>query len=894
MGDTVMESLLKGERRHNFIAPFVKLAPQDTKESIEQKMKRLADTGIRSMVLEYGDMAGGLNQITPFDDVLFTRMRWVSDLCLKYQMTFFIQDAAPFPTGAANGLLEQEAYKKLNKVYLDERHMDVMGPARGRTFLISQLTRCVRGSMDNPEYMQKFMSTEPEILAVVALPRKEGKLAFHGARILTDLVKNGVLHWDVPEGNWRIFILLTTFLGGREHYINLLDRESVRLLVDQIHLPTYRAMEDVLGKTWLGFFYDETEVGNVTGYHFDAALGTTPQGSGTQMVLPWSKEMPRLCREAFGEQWESALPFLWYQSSGHDWNRIRYTYMSIVSKEISRNYNGQVHEFCAERGILYFGHNLEDENSHARLGCGPVHYFRMQKYQDMAGIDLVGGQIMPGCDEGNSWYGAVDGDGEFYHYALAKLASSEAHISPNKKGRSLVEDFALYGSVADPKIRKFVIDHLLINGINHFVHADPFGTSISDDYLRKLNHYTNGMCEWMQDSVHHIKAAVLYHGEAEWSGKYQLLQKPARELARHQISYDIVPADVFEDREFYRTDTSDGLEINGHSYEILIIPYCEFLPLSVAKFLKEAEKKHFPVVFTDAYPNAVAEDLTPLDRCAAEAVSLGQLAGYVAEKVNADVALDGYFPYIRYMRLEKEGRQCLFLHNENPGKAADFALECDIEDKLADLDLLEDSLYAVPSEKGGMGRKLRIHLEPLESVLLVSVSDEEEPCKKRPSRAKGGIVCDGVWDIVGKPAQPKAMFPIPGLEEEEKQGFHCREELLRDVYELSPDSEFAGTVTYQTDIGLSGQSYSTLDLGEVYGACRVRLNGHELGSRLSAPYLFDISGVVREGENHLEVEVELSDARHTPKGFEVMMSSLCATVYAALEPGGLFGPVRFV
>jgi hypothetical protein len=887
-----MTRLLRGDREHNYIAPFVKLTPRDTKESIEEKMKRLSETGIRSMVLEYGDMTGGLNQVTPFDDALFVRMRWISDLCVKYGMTFFIQDAAPFPTGAANGILEQEGYGERNKVYLDERHLDAFGPAKGRTFLINQLIHCTRGSMDNAEYMQKFMNTEPELLAVVALPRRNGKVSFQNPQILTHMVKDGILRWDIPKGSWRIYCLLKTTLGGREHYINLLDKESVKLLVDQIHVPTYKAMEDVAGKTWLGFFYDEAEVGNVTGYHFDAALGTAPQGSGTQMVLPWSATMPGLCQEAFGEEWAAALPFLWYESDDDAFRRIRYTYMRIISGEISRHYNGQVYEFCKKHGILYFGHNLEDENSHARLGCGPVHYFRMQKYQDMAGIDLVGGQIMPGCDEGNSWYGAVDGDGEFYHYGLAKLASSAARVQPNKKGKSLVEDFALYGSVADPKIRKFVIDHLLVNGINHFVHADPFGTAISDQYLEKLNHYTNGMCEWLQGGVSHIRAAVLYHAEAEWSGAYQLFQKPARELARHQISYDVVPADVFEEREFYLTDTSKGLKVNGHEYGILIVPYSEFVPACVGAFLKEAQKSGFPVIFTDAYPKATIEDLAPFEPCDAEVVSLSRLAARVKEWIGNDVELSGDFPYMRVMRFEKDGRQCLFLHNEDPRNAADFVLECDIRNALVEVDFMEDKMYAPDAKLTEKGSRLNLHLEALESVLLTTVSGEGEVlAKRRPRPMVDKMTCDGVWDVTGSPCQLAMPFPIPGFPVEEKQPFHLQTEKLGDIYEMIPDKEFAGTVKYQIEITPDRKGYSVLDLGEVYGSCQASLNGRKLGTRLSAPYLFDVSEVLVDGTNHLEIEVELADTRRVPKGFEVMMSSLCATVYSALDPGGLIGPV---
>ena len=44
-----------------------------------------------------------------------------------------------------------------------------------------------------------------------------------------------------------------------------------------------------------------------------------------------------------------------------------------------------------------------------------------------------------------------------------------------------------------------------------------------------------------------IKTAILYHGDCEWfDATTQGFQFPASRLARNQISYDCVPADVFE------------------------------------------------------------------------------------------------------------------------------------------------------------------------------------------------------------------------------------------------------------------------------------------------------------------------------------------------------------
>lgn len=857
----------------NYIAPFTKLSPTDSRSAIEKRILQLKHSGITSMVLEYGNVMGGMNRVTPFDAKLWKRLQWVSEICQEHQMTFLIQDAAPFPTGAANGLLSKKEYAHLNKTYLDERHLDVCGPAPGSTLLINQLIHCSRGKMDDAAYMKKFMKTEPKLLGVVALPWTRDGLQTECGIDLTKQVRDGKLIWDVPDGQWRVFCLIETPLGGRENFINLLDRDSVKLLIDNIHRPTYEHLKDQLGKTWLGFFYDEPEVGNTPSYPFDARIGSMPMGSGMQMVLPWSKDLPELLKKLWGNAYMISLPFLWYEGCGDAFRKIRYQYMDLISEQICRNYNHQVHAFCQEHGILYTGHNLEDENSHARLGCGPVHYFRMQEGQDISGIDLVGGQIMPGKDRGITWYGAIDGDGEFYHYCLAKLASSAAHIQPNKKGRAMAEDFALYGAVADTKLRKFVIDHLMVNGINHFVHADAFG-EIQNEYLQKLNQYTNRMCHLLQNIQPKMKAAVLYHAEAEWAGACQYSQKPARELAQHQISYDIVPADIFHKRDFYRTDTSKGLAVNNVTYQILIVPNCLFLPTAVAEFVKEAAQTGFPVFFVDAFPEKTIEDLSDFVPHNSKAVPLNCLAEQVMAVAGSDVSTSSPEPYLRTLRFSKDGAEYLFLHNEKGVGDMELDIQTDLRGPIFRIDALEDTVSMVPSENG----KFHLHLHQYESALLCTgtcISEQVTACG--PQKIGKQEVISGTWsvELIRSGKQPKKTLSLPALE---------------NLHQMEQTPSFAGTAEYHICFTRIGELPTVLDLGTVYGPCNVELNGKNVGCRIAPPYCFDISDAVQRGKNQLTVKVQVLDTQKIPKGFETILASLMATVYSALEPAGLLGP----
>jgi hypothetical protein len=121
-----------------------------------------------------------------------------------------------------------------------------------------------------------------------------------------------------------------------------------------------------------------------------------------------------------------------------------------------------------------------------------------------------------------------------------------------------------------------------------------------------------------------------------------------------------------------------------------------------------------------------------------------------------------------------------------------------------------------------------------------------------------------------------------------------------------PESElryFSGIATYKKSFDLAkaadslGESIS-LDVGSVHNMARIRLNGRELGILWCAPWRVDISGVVKQRENLLEIEVAnlwpnrligdtslAQDQRETWTTWNPYHSD------SPLLPSGLLGPV---
>ena len=119
---------------------------------------------------------------------------------------------------------------------------------------------------------------------------------------------------------------------------------------------------------------------------------------------------------------------------------------------------------------------------------------------------------------------------------------------------------------------------------------------------------------------------------------------------------------------------------------------------------------------------------------------------------------------------------------------------------------------------------------------------------------------------------------------------------------------FSGTARYTTTFQLEAVGAHLLDLGRVAETCRVRVNGSEAGKSFFPPHRFDVSSLLKAGENTLEIEVtNLAanriadlDRRKVPwKAFHeinfvnIEYKSFDASAWEPLE-SGLLGPVRLL
>lgn len=834
-------------------------------ESVREEMERIADAGIGAVILEARPHPEFL------EDGWWRDVDAVLEIARRRGMKVWFFDDDTFPTGHAGGAVK-DAAPRLRRRFVTQRHTDVIGPLTGASLIV-----------ERRQFWGPSAALDPgTLLRVVAYPRAEDSHDLTGEPIdLTGRIDDGILHWDIPAGLWRVFFLTAVADGGSERHadhIDYVNPASVRLLLDSVHERILARYRDEFGDTIAGFFSDEP------GLYNDPDTFDFGSGLGKPVPVPWNEHVAARLGERLGDDPLLALPKLWNPARGAE-RAIRYAYMDVVSTLYSESFSRQLGDWCREHGVEYIGHVIEDNGSHARLGPGAGHYFRAMAGQDMAGVDIIGGQVIPGFSRGPFANMPGHADGEFFHFGLAKLASSAAHIDPLKQGRSMCETIGAYGWYAGLRLFTWLTNHLLVRGVTHIVpHAfspAPFpdldcpphfyarGQNPQYRHHHLLSAYTNRLSHLLQGGVHIAPFAVLYHADAEWLGRAQPCERPLRLLAEAQFDADIVPADALAAASVSRS----GLALGAETYDALVVPGSEYLPEHVARELLRFDDAGLPIVFVGSVP-AVLSAEPDLLRARFIPVSETALAAAVAPLTDRAVRLADAARDLRVLRIDQGETDVVMLVNESTTDAVRTAMTVPRSGEAVVFDAFAATLSRVPVRNSAGATTVDIELAPGASlVLLVGAASAWEGADVAPAvRAADPIVVAPRWSVATATAEEHPAFA------------HWGE--LDELTSLSAPGllpRFSGTLRYTASLCIDDPAHAhRIDLGEVFEIASVRVNGVDLGTRIAPPYVFDVPAGVLGASNEVEVEVVNTLAKAQPDFF---------SAFAQQDPTGLIGPV---
>lgn len=849
-----------GGAYENHVLPFLWMKGED-RATIRAYLEKIAGADIHEVCLEsrpHPDFCGK----DWFDD-----LRFVVDEGKRLGLKFWILDDAHFPTGYANGALKAEGVDPaLKKTVLTHTSADIVGPLRRASMSIESV----------------FDPTACYLGAAATQDGKQPDLAFS--------LEGNKVFFDAPAGVTHVTLFFSSQKTGyRDEYINMVSSDSCRVLIDAVYEPHYRELGEEFGKTILGFFSDEPGFMNEKGAAPDGQLTTDTLIGKEFMALPWSRELKAELARTLGVSDDAAL----FAQLSHLWDRsnagaaARHAYMDAATRMYRACFDEQLGAWCRERGFLHIGHVIEDKGNHVRLGQGAGHYFRAIGGQDMAGVDVVINQLVPGIDAGTHSYGRGVWDMEFFNYALCKLGSSAAHIDKLKQGRCMAEVFGAFGWHEGLKEMVWVANHFLARGVNWFVpHAfsmapfpDPdcpphfyaHGNNPQFRQFGKLMTYINRMGTLLSGGRAHTPVAVLYHADAAWAGKAMPIENVASVLAKAQVDFDFIPADAFCDAERYELVQADGtFSVNGQEYRCLVVPECEFVGADVARFVAGAL---VPVVCVNALPQgtydgegALQEGFAALDDAAfakAQVVGLGALADALLGMGLAEVRTSKPQPSLRTYRYTRGNEEYLFVCNESPVSA--------VKTVLADSDgnALTGASFDVLNETVGEAFDGTLELEPYEARLIV-LGAEALASKD----AAGNIVeLNGAWEL-----SFAAPLEYPQFKEAQQPAS------LQAAQENSVYFDRCGTFRYETRFELAQDCAPVLDCGELYEMLEVAVDGEPKGARIAPPYRLEL-GQLKAGAHALTIDVTNTVDKTVTDMFAMTEPS---------EPSGLFGPVKLL
>ena len=836
----------------NYLYPFYWQRGDHT-HLIPQQIKRIYDSGCRAFCVEsrpHPEFCG---------DGWWRDMDIILAEAKKLGMKVWLLDDDRFLTGHASGQVAKNP--DLRKWLLVERHLDVVGPAKDISLICN----------DEDE--------ENILLGAYAYRRNADFLETcnYQAINLTNNIKDGFLSWDVPNGVWRVFFYFKSRRGGRKEYIDMINPESVKLLIDAVYESHYKRYKEYFGTTFMGFFSDEPEFGNevVGPERFDFGYYQAKIGKHS-LSLPYNEEVYKKMKIALKYDPIEHFNLLWYEddNNGNDQAEIRFAYMDAITELYSKCFTGQIAKWCEEHGVIYTGHIIEDMNCHLRNGAG--HYFRAIRAQHISGIDIVLHQVMPGMDHyiHTVTCATGTGDGTFYHYVLAKLASSISHLTPHMQGRAMCEVFGAYGYGESTQFMKYLLDHLLVRGINYFVphafsskfpdvdcppHFGAEGQDPSFEGFSALMTYANKCAHLLGGGVHKANVAVMYDMEGEWASRFDnamTMQPIVSVLHDNQIDYDIVCLDILNEGSV----EDKKLCIAQEKFDLLVVPYADHMSQKELNVLKNLEQNGLPVWFINEIPENCNFN--------GKEVKIERLASEIKKNGWVDVVVDGSYPFLRFYHTERDGNHIFMFSNEDFEREVDTTVQVCARGDYLRVDLL-NKIYSGETSKDG---RIKLKLAPCTSKIIVFGGNENLNKK---------INFKEIYSFV-----PKYKLELAPCENLKEYKFVGEYSTFFNINGANFKPEFSGKMKYTFSFeitDLSGRTF--MDLGEVGQNAQLIFNGVDLGVRPAKPYLFEITKFVKNGENQVCVIVSNTLAQKVKDRFSKFLQ---------LEPSGLLSEIKIL
>lgn len=723
---------------------------------------------------------------------------------------------------------------------------------------------------------------------------------------LTNLLhSDGTLDWTPPAGNWVVLRLGYSPTGHRN---GPASPELTGLEVDKLNRGHVKDYLDY----YLGL-YQQAAGSELFGKHGVRAILNDSIESGAQN---WTENLLAEFRQRRGydaKRWLVALTGVIVDNASAS-DKFLWDFRQTISELLAENHYGQLAASAKERGLAVYGEALEDHRP--QLGDD----LEMRKHTTVP--------------MGAMWTYPAGGAPRQTFIADDLGAASVAHLwGQNRAGAESMTSFGQPYAFA-PSDLKPVVDLEFALGINKLIiHSSTHqpltnrkpGLALAPflgQYFNRNETWAEEAGPWvtylsrnsflLQQGRFVADVAYFYGEEAPLTGLYG---DAAPENMPRGYAFDFVNADAL--RNLISVDHGSLVTPSGMSYRMLYLGGASSR-LSVVTLRRLRELVVAGAVLVGNTPVAsrslqddpaefrrLTLELWPESATGVTGAALGEgkvFSGRTPAEVLEALRIP---PDVEFQGASSQG-SFGFVHRHLSDEEIYYirngSLSAETVNPLfrvtgktpelwhADTGEVTSASYEI---QGGRTR-VPLQLAPQESVYVVFRGEAQTSAVTLPNPVEEVIQeVSGPWNLTfqterGGPAHP-VTTQLASWTTSNEDGIKY----------------FSGTGTYRATINLAESSLRSgsrlfLDLGDVREIAKVKVNGRSAGTGWHLPYRFDVTGLLKPGENALEIEVTnlwvnrlIGDEQ--PGATRVAFTT--GPTYRAdapLRPSGLLGPVRIV
>lgn len=418
----------------------------------------------------------------------------------------------------------------------------------------------------------------------------------------------------------------------------------------------------------------------------------------------------------------------------------------------------------------------------------------------------------------------------------------------------MCEIFGAYGWKEGVYLEKYLIDHFMVRGINHFVphafspkafpdedcppHFYAHGHNPQYRHFGELMKYTNRICNLISNGKAIRKVAVLYHAEADWSGlDYQKEDELTKYLTEHQIDFDIIPSDIFIDDEYNYEINGSRLIASLGEYDVVIIPEYPVIRDECVNALNS---------FTDNGGKVVCINKKCSDSLKCRTVSMDELNGEL--NVAREISFNPGNRYLRYIHYVNNYDCYYFVNEDNDTYKGKLTMP--LLDNPLIYDAWNNKLYPLNYIVKDNRMEIEAEIEPRKSLIIYSDGSQYETEKSTKEEI---AECQDVVELKNFKRSVCLGIDYPVFKDTKEVAVP---DVVHDEY---PD--FGGYIKYET-IFNTNKNKAYLKIEEPLEGIEVFVNGISAGIQIVPDYNFDLSDNLKGGENKLEVIIATTLERY--------------------------------